>query len=222
MTDKKPRHMAVYRQDAGTDDGRLVAPTFLRNNPPMVAALAPYLMGRVGPALEIGAGSGQHACAFSMAFPGLDWHPSDPDEFHRESVAAWARMLSAPVRPALNIDASTDWANVDEVRAIGPLQLILTMNVIHIAPPTVMRGIITSAGQTLAPNGLLIFYGPFKENGKHTGEGNANFDAGLKAENPEWGLRDTVELDRLTKDAGLSRLAFLTMPANNRLIIYRR
>ena len=222
MAQSKPRHLAVYRQDAGTGDGRLVAPTFLRNNPPMVAALAPYLAGRVGPALEIGAGSGQHACAFSMAFPGLDWHPSDPDEPHRTSIAAWATILGATVRPALDIDAASDWASRPEVQSIGPLQLVLSMNVIHISPPTVMHGIIAGAGQRLAPNGLLIFYGPFKENGKHTGEGNASFDAGLKAENPEWGLRDTVELDALATKAGLSRLAFITMPANNRVIIYRR
>ena len=89
MTKPTSKHMSRYRQDAGTNDGRLTAPTFLRNSPPMIATLAPYFLNKTGPVLEIGAGTGQHAAAFALAFPNLTWWPSDPDELHRISAIAF-------------------------------------------------------------------------------------------------------------------------------------
>jgi len=55
--------MARYRGDGQPTpgDARLFAPTFLRNSPPMIARLTPWLADRTGPVLEIGAGTGQHA-----------------------------------------------------------------------------------------------------------------------------------------------------------------
>jgi delta-aminolevulinic acid dehydratase/porphobilinogen synthase len=66
------------------------------------------------------------------------------------------------------------------------------------------------------------FYGPFRENGVHTGEGNRRFDEGLRAENPEWGVRDVADIADMAKAAGLSPAALIAMPANNRLLMFRR
>ena len=216
--------MASYRND-GRDvprDGRLYAPTFERNSPPMIAQLAPWLADRSGPVLEIGAGTGQHAAAFALAFPELAWWPSDRDALHLASTLAWQKALRAPDRPPLNLDAATEWAIAPAVQALGPLTAILSMNVIHISPITVAQGIIAGAGQTLASSGLLIFYGPFKENGTHTGAGNIAFDQGLRAENPDWGVRDITDITAIAQQAGLEFAALIPMPANNRLLIYRR
>jgi hypothetical protein len=96
------------------------------------------------------------------------------------------------------------------------------MNVIHIAPFAVAEGIVRGAGRALAPEGLLVFYGPFRENGAHTGDGNRRFDEGLRAENPAWGLRDVDEISDMARAAGLEPAALIAMPANNRLVIFRR
>jgi SAM-dependent methyltransferase len=184
--------------------------------------LAPWFAGRAGPVLEIGSGTGQHAAAFRLGFPGLDWIASDPDAGHRASVAAWAAEAGLPERPVLDIDAATDWAGAPEVAALGPLAAIVSMNVIHIAPIAVTEGIVRGAGRALAPQGLLVFYGPFRENGVHTGEGNRRFDEGLRAENPEWGVRDVADIADMAKAAGLSPAALIAMPANNRLLMFRR
>lgn len=215
-------HMARYRQSAGDDDDRLIAPTFLRNNPPMIASLAPWLSEKNGTVLEIGAGTGQHAAAFSLAFPNLVWRASDPDAPHRKSIMAWARELNAPIHEPLNIDAGQPWHTNVEVAALAPLKAVISMNVIHISPVSVMQGIFRGAGHLLDADGLLIFYGPFQEFGLHTGEGNANFDAGLRAENSSWGLRDIDDLDRAAEENRLTRAALLPMPANNRLVIFKR
>ena len=43
--------------------------------------------------------------------------------------------------------------------------------------------------------GRLFVYGPFMRDGAHTAPSNAAFDASLRAENPEWGVRDVRRSD---------------------------
>jgi len=214
------KRLYPHQGDAARD-ARLASPSFQRNAPPILAELAPILTGRTGPALEIGAGTGQHAASFALAFPGLDWWPSDPDADHRASIDAWAAAHNLPPR-ALDLDAAGDWLAQPEVAALGALSLVYSGNVIHISPWTVAEGILRGAGQALAPNGLLIFYGPFTEGGRHTGDGNAAFDADLKRRNPDWGIRDVETLRDLGQKHGLIFDRLIAMPANNRLLVLRR
>jgi len=74
----------------------------------------------------------------------------------------------------------------------------------------------------LASDGRLVFYGPFMENGHHTGEGNALFDARLRADNPDWGVRDVATVTALGADCGLVKEALIEMPSNNRLLVMKR
>jgi len=219
-----PRHTARYTASnaAGHPDGRLSTPVYARNFPPVVAALAPWLGGRHGTVLEIGCGTGQHGASFALAFPCLDWWPSDPDAGHRASARAWAAELGAPDRPPLALDAASDWAQDPAVQALGPLTAVVAMNVIHIAPSVVASGILAGAAQRLAPGGLMIFYGPFLESGHPTAPGNASFDAALRADHPDWGLREVGALRREAAAPGLEFAGLIAMPANNRLLILRQ
>ncbi len=215
-------HSARFRpgEVPAADDGRLFSAVYERNAPPLIAALEPWLKDRRGRALEIGSGTGQHVVAFARAFPALHWVPSDPDPVHRASIDAWRRHARAPTAPARALDAARDWAR--EVADLAPLQLVISLNVIHIAPFAVTEGIVAGAARVLAPGGLLAFYGPFVEGGRHTGAGNARFDARLRADNPEWGLRDVDEIRALAARAGLEFGTLTAMPANNRLLLFVR
>jgi SAM-dependent methyltransferase len=217
-------HTARYRGRVSDDpaDARLHSPVFLRNSPPLLVALAPWLAGRIGPVLEIGCGTGQHATAFRLGFPGLDWIASDPDADHRASAVAWAAAAGLSERPVIDLDAARDWAGADAVVALGPLSAVVAMNVIHISPIAVAEGIVRGAARALGPQGLLVFYGPFREHGAHTGDGNRRFDEGLRAENPDWGVRDADEIADMARAAGLNPAARIVMPADNRLLIFRR
>jgi SAM-dependent methyltransferase len=219
-----PRHIAQYSPDntASEDDGRLRSPSFERNFVPIRDALHPHLDRKVGTVLEIGSGTGQHIAHLAEEFPGLHWAPSDIYEQHHISIAAWGTALQRQNLTApLSLDAATDWPNDPLVHALGECTAILSCNVIHIAPWAVAQGIVSGAARVLAPGGMLILYGPFREGGRHTGDGNASFDARLRAENPDWGVRDLDEVSALAAaDFGPARIT--RMPSNNLLVAFAK
>ena len=220
-----PRHIARYSPDntASDADGRLRSPSFERNFAPIRDALRPYLDGRSGTVLEIGSGTGQHIAHLAGEFPDLAWVPSDIHPEHHASIAAWGVALGcANMAKPLVLDAATEWAGEPPVRALGELIAVLSCNVIHIAPWAVAEGLVQGAARVLAPGAALILYGPFKEGGRHTGAGNASFDAGLRAENPDWGVRDLDEVAALAAAAGLGPAEVTRMPSNNLLVALSR
>ena len=58
--------------------------------------------------------------------------------------------------------------------------------------------------------------------GAHTAPSNAAFDATLRAENPEWGVRDVRDLCKIADEAGLSLAEITPMPANNLVLAFAR
>lgn len=193
-----------------------------RNIAPILAALTPILAHASGTALEIGSGTGQHILDFAKKFENLRWVPSDPNEEHRTSINAWRAHNKAPIHAALDLDAAQHWAAQADIQALAPLEFILSLNVIHIAPVSVAHGIFAGAGKTLTSGGQLAFYGPFREGGVHTGDGNATFDRRLRDDNPEWGIRDVDALRALATEHGLAFVDLIEMPANNRILLFRK
>lgn len=68
----------------------------------------------------------------------------------------------------------------------------------------------------------MFIYGPFKVNGEHTTESNAQFDASLRARNPSWGYRDTAQVIDEAQKQGLTHVETVAMPANNFMLIFKR
>jgi SAM-dependent methyltransferase len=223
--------MAEYVVEFGKDgrpiepDGRLDAAAFHRNHQPIWAVLQNFLAGRPGDVLEAGSGTGQHAVHFARQTPEMTWWPSDFNEQHLKSIAAWrAHAQLGNLRPPQRIDLS-DPAWWREMRANGGPENLLALfcaNVIHIAPWRVAEGLVAGAGHALRADGRMFLYGPFKRDGKHTALSNAVFDTSLREGNPEWGVRDIVDLEKLASQAGLTLQEAVEMPANNMILVFGR
>ena len=99
---------------------------------------------------------------------------------------------------------------------------VVSINMIHIAPWRATEGLIAGAGRLLAPGAPLYLYGPFRDQGRHTAPSNAAFDASLRAQDPEWGVRDLDEVAALAARHGLALTDRIAMPANNVSVVFRR
>jgi hypothetical protein len=223
--------MVEYVVEFGKDgrpvesDGRLDAPAFHRNHGAIRAVLQPFLAGESGDVVEAGSGTGQHVVDLARHFPEIIWWPSDLNDQHLKSIAAWrAHAGLANIRPPLRIDLS-DPAWCPEMHdGSGPANLLAVFcaNVIHIAPWRVAEGLFAGAGRYLREAGRLFLYGPFKRGGKHTAMSNAVFDTSLREGNPEWGVRDVEALEELAAGAGLVLIEAIEMPANNLTLVFER
>ncbi len=223
--------MAEYVVEFGKDgsrrepDGRLDAPAFHRNHQPIWTVLQKFLAGKPGDVLEAGSGTGQHVVFFAEQSPDIVWWPSDLNEQHLKSIEAWRAHAKLPnVRSPLRIDLSDPaWCpEMQDGRGPKDLRAVFCANVIHIAPWRVAEGLFKGCGRFLRPSGRLFLYGPFKRNGSHTALSNAVFDASLREANPEWGVRDIVDLEKLAKTVGLDLRETVEMPANNMILVFGR
>jgi hypothetical protein len=223
--------MADYVVEFGKDgrrvepDGRLDAPAFHRNHQAIRAVLLRFLADKSGDVVEAGSGTGQHVVDFARQMPSITWWPSDYNEQHLKSIAAWRAHADLPnIHPPLRIDLS-DPAWCPEMHdGSGPKNLLAVFcaNVIHIAPWRVAEGLFAGAGRYLPAGGRLFLYGPFKRGGKHTAISNAVFDTSLREGNPEWGVRDIEALEKLAGNAGLALVEIAEMPANNLILVFDR
>lgn len=199
--------------------GRYRAPSTARNVVPVTNVLSALMPDR-GLVLEIASGAGQHIVSLAANRPSLSYQPSDPSVQAHESIAAWIAdsgldNLSPPL--ALDVEEPNWWLAVER-----PVAAMFCANMIHIAPWRAAQGLLTGAGALLPPGGPLAIYGPFKRNGEHTAPGNAEFDAGLRAQDPSWGVRDLDDVAAFADSAGLGLTQVVTMPANNLIVTFRR
>jgi cyclopropane fatty-acyl-phospholipid synthase-like methyltransferase len=166
--------------------------------------------------LEVGSGTGQHAVYFSHALPHLNWQTSDLEENH-QGINEW--IDDAPqencLKPLVLDVANPAWPSKQ-------YDAIFTANTCHICSWPKVELFFQHATQSLKPNAYLIVYGPFKYAGEYTSESNARFDQFLKATNYERGIRDIEKLTKLARDNGLALEEDQLMPANNRLLVFKR
>ncbi len=199
-----------------TNDARKFAPAAARNRAAILDVLGPRLPSR-GRLLEIASGSGEHTMHFAAAHPAVTFQPSDPDPTNRASIEAWAAHLGLPnVKRALDIDATATFAPVTAA------DVVVSINIIHIAPWNATVGLVRNAATVLTAGGLLFLYGPYRRNGAHTAPSNEAFDQSLKASDPAWGVRDLEAVIALAEDAGFDAPEVVEMPANNLSVMFRR
>jgi cyclopropane fatty-acyl-phospholipid synthase-like methyltransferase len=149
-----------------SEDARRFAPAVARNKAAITEVLARHLPAS-GLVVEIASGSGEHALHFAEHFPALTFQPTDADAAALASIAAWrdeARLTN--LLPPLMLDVMAD---------VWPMQkadVLVCINMIHIAPWEATAALMQGAARSLPPNGMLFLYGPFKQGGAHTAPSN--------------------------------------------------
>ncbi|MFT3926282.1 MAG: DUF938 domain-containing protein [Myxococcales bacterium] len=189
-----------------------------RNKGPILEVLE-RVFPRHGRVLEIASGSGQHAVHFARSLSGLEWVPSDCDPENLASIRAWVSEAALPnLREPLVIDVlAADWGLPS-----GSCDALFNANMVHIAPWACCQGLMRGAGAVLESGAVFVLYGPFRIGGAHTSQSNEEFDVGLRARQPTWGVRD---LEAVVEEGARNGLAFeerVQMPANNQSLIFRR
>ena len=195
---------------------RLRAPSAGRNRGPIADVLRGWLPP-TGLVLELASGTGEHAVHFARSFPKLTWQPSDSDGRAVASIGAWQAGLSGRnLREPIVLDVT------DRPWPVSAADALLSINLVHISPWEVSLALLDEAARVLAPGGPLILYGPWRVAGEPVAESNQAFDAQLKARDPRFGLREVGTFAREAEARGLALADQQLMPANNRMLLFRR
>jgi SAM-dependent methyltransferase len=212
-------------------DRRMEAPSAERNKAPILlelkkairdlcAASEPSLL-RV---LLVAEGAGVHCDHFVREEPMICVQPTDSSEAARDSQDAFRALLPetarARVLPAADLDVREEkqWAALGE----ACWDIVVSINMIHIAPPACTAALLLGASRALRPGGRFLLYGPFLVDGRPTTDSNAAFDAKLKAMDPSFGLRDVAHVETAALDVSLKLLSTTAMPANNLTLVFEK
>jgi cyclopropane fatty-acyl-phospholipid synthase-like methyltransferase len=165
--------------------------------------------------LEVGSGTGQHAVHFAKNMPWLLWQTSDVIESHL-GINQWINEFPLNnLNPPIELDLNNHWP-ITEVDAI------YTANTLHIVSWPLVQAFFQGVSEHLATGGKCCIYGPFNYQGKFTSESNANFNDWLKERDSQSGIRDIEAISELAVIAGLSLENDHEMPANNRLLVFKK
>lgn len=166
--------------------------------------------------LEFGSGTGQHASWFAGHMPWLKWQPTDiasniPTLLPRCAAYTGSNLLAA--KP------------LDVTRRPWPVPVpsaVYTANSLHIMPFSAVQDLFKVLGELADNDTVLVVYGPFNYAGTYTSDSNARFDKWLYQQHPLSAIRDFERVDELANSAGFALEADHPMPANNRLLVWRR
>ncbi len=203
-------------------DNRLFFPATQRNKISIGDVLSKISLKK-GFVLEIGSGSGEHAVEFQKRFPELIWQTSDPELNHRKSIISWIdhEKLNIKMPEPLEIDVTKIPWPISR-KLVNSLQLIISINMIHIAPWECTESLFKESGRLLNYGKFIILYGPFKIKDEHISPSNELFDKSLKNQNNAWGVRNLEEVNQEAIINGFRQKQLLRMPANNFTLIYEK
>ncbi len=186
-----------------------------QNADPIFAVIAPLLQKHHS-LLEIGSGTGQHAVNFAARLPHLTWQTSDLPENHA-GIRLWLEEANLPnILPPIALDTrSESWPGI-------AADSVFSANTAHIMHWQDVQGMFRGIGRLLPPGGLFLLYGPFNYQGQYTSASNERFDQWLQQRDPLSGIRNFEDLDKLATKAGMQLQNDYAMPANNRILCWKR
>ena len=180
--------------------------------------------------LEIASGYGSHVTYFSKIFPNVFWHPTENDSGCLASIAAHLTLerdsgngctnVAEPVQ--LDVSKSVRHWPMEVFRFAGKFDFVFNANMVHISPWKCTLGLFSGASKMLKVGGKLMMYGPFAVDGVLEPQSNVDFDNSLKLNNPEWGVRDIVDLEIEAARENFVLHASHDVPTNNKILVWKK
>jgi SAM-dependent methyltransferase len=167
-----------------------------RNKSPILEVLRDVFAGKTL-VIEFGSGTGQHAVHFARHLPWLRWQPTD----RFDQLAGLDARVRAEGPPNLALPVVLDVMQPPWPALAA--DAVFSANTLHILSWPGVEAFFAGLPSVLAPGGVLAVYG-------------------LRERDPASGLRDLEAVDALAAAAGLERIAHRPLPANNRLVAWRR
>ncbi len=192
------------------------APACERNQEVILSILQKKLRKTDRRILEIGSGTGQHAVYFGLNLPHIIWQTSDVKENH-VGINMWIDEVKLTnVLPPMEYEIGSSQVSASNI------DVVFSANTLHIISEPLVYQLIQDLAENLKAGTRVMFYGPFKYQGKFTSESNADFDLWLKDIDPLRGIRDFEEVNNLMKAQGFTMVEDIVMPANNQFLVFEK
>jgi len=186
------------------------------NNKEVILQKIALVFDQPGTILEIGTGTGQHAVHFAKNLPHIIWQPSDQAENYQLCLPWLAEAELPNINRPLVLDVNTrSWQ-------IPPINGVFSANTAHIMSWPDVEAMFRGVSANLHNGEAFCLYGPFNYNGQFSSPSNRQFDEYLKNRNSTMGIRDLDDLKKIGTANGLDLEADFEMPANNRLLVWRK
>lgn len=187
-----------------------------RNREPILEIMKDVITRDDKRLLEIGSGTGQHAVYFAPQFPWLEWYPTDVAE-NLKGMKLWFDEFKIPnIKAPVRLDVSKD--DFPKLK----FDVVFTANTFHIMHWKECKSLMKLLGHRLRENSKVMIYGPFKYGGAFTSPSNEEFDQQLKTRDPSSGIRSFEDVNNGMIKNGFELVFDHDMPANNRLLVYKR
>ena len=211
-------HLTLPEAAEHGSDKRMFAPYAERNKAPIFEVLN-EVFPQNARVLEIASGTGQHGIHFATQRADWTWQPSEIDPERIASINAYQEATNLEnLNSALSLDISrTDWSN-----NVTGYDGIFLSNLLHLVPDATVHSFIRGAAKVLNHSGTLAIYGPFMRGGELTSDGDSEFHATLRDQDPQIGYKDDFDIIDLIEECWLEMVHVIEMPANNLFLIARK
>lgn len=169
-----------------------------------------------GLVLEIGSGTGQHAEFLAAKLPHVRWQPSDHPSALGDCEERLREAALGNVLPPLALDvAASHWP-------LAAADAAFSANTAHIMGWPEVQAMFLGLASILPEGAPFCLYGPFNYAGSFSSDSNRVFDEHLRQRAAHRGIRDIEDLLDLAALADFTLAADNAMPANNRLLVWRK
>ena len=166
--------------------------------------------------LEIGTGTAQHAIYFAEKLRKLYWQTTDQEEYLEGinlRLNGYTHYNLGRPLPLNVLQKNWPLENCDGV---------FSANTSHIMNWQMVKNMFAGVSKILEPKRHFCLYGPFNFNGQYTSDSNEAFDKMLRGRDPNSGLRNFEDLQRMAESQGLSFFKQYDLPANNKILVWQQ